>query len=178
MIAAATALAVAVSACAPTNTGTTYSHNQLGRPSTVEYGTIVAANEVTVDGSHSGVGTAVGAGAGAVAGSAIGRSTRANILGGIGGAVLGGLIGYGAEQALTSGKAVQFTVRRHDGSEIAVVQTNEERLQVGDQVQIITGDKTRLVRTANAPAYGYSNASYPPPAPAPAPPQPNWSNPR
>ena len=141
--------ALALSACAPTNTGGTYSNNQLGNTASVETGTIVSTREVNVAGSNSGIGTVAGAGAGAVAGSALGKKTRTNILGAIGGAVLGGIIGHGVEDIATRGKATEFVVQRADGSTFAVVQTNEDNLQPGERVLVVSGDKTRLARDTN-----------------------------
>lgn len=145
-LAACGVMALSLAACEQTNTGKTYSQRQLGNTASVETGTIVSAREVNVEGSNTGVGTVVGAGAGAVAGSALGKKTRTNILGAIGGAVLGGVIGHGVEDMATRGKATEFVVQRADGSTFAVVQTNEENLQAGERVQIVSGDKTRLAR--------------------------------
>jgi outer membrane lipoprotein SlyB len=151
-LAASGLLALSLAACETTNTGKTYSQQQLGNTASVESGTIVSSREVNVAGTNSGIGTVAGAGAGAVAGSALGRSTRTNILGGIGGAVLGGIIGHGVEDMATRGKATEFVVQRADGSTFAVVQTNEDNLQPGERVLIVSGDKTRLSRdTGNLP---------------------------
>ncbi len=145
-LAACGVMAFSLSACEATNTGKTYSQKQLGNTASVETGTIVSSREVNVAGSNTGVGTVVGAGAGAVAGSALGHKTRTNILGAIGGAVLGGVIGHGVEDIATRGKATEFVVQRADGSTFAVVQTNEDNLQPGERVLVVSGDKTRLTR--------------------------------
>ena len=108
-----------------------------------------AVAAINVAGSNSGIGTVAGAGAGAVAGSALGHKTRTNILGAIGGAVLGGIIGHGVEDIATRGKATEFVVQRADGSTFAVVQTNEDNLQPGERVLVVSGDKTRLTRDTN-----------------------------
>ncbi len=157
LLATGGALILSLSACEATNTGKTYSQRQLGNTASVETGTVLSTREVNVEGTNSGIGTVAGAGAGAVAGSAIGRNTRTNILGGIGGAVLGGIIGHGVENIATRGKATEFVVQRADGSTFAVVQTNEDNLQPGERVLIVSGDKTRLARDAgnyNAPSQG------------------------
>ena len=44
------------------------------------------------------------------------------------------------------GPAMDFVVREAGGATIAVVQSNEQRFQVGDQVWIVRGDRTRLSR--------------------------------
>jgi len=156
-IAAALALLALVPACAPTNTGNTFSRGAMGVPATVSYGTIVGARPVSVQGSSGGVGTVAGAVAGGVAGSFIGGDWRSNALAGIGGAILGGMAGNAIDRGVSQGQAVEFFVRPdHGGQDIAVVQTNEEQLQVGDRVVIASGDRTRLSRAGGgAPAtYG------------------------
>jgi outer membrane lipoprotein SlyB len=139
-----------VPACAPQNTGTTFSPNAMGRPATVNFGTIVGARPVTVQGS-SGVGTVAGAVAGGVAGSFIGGDWRSNALAGIGGAIIGGMAGNAIERGVTQGQATEFFVRMDQGGDMSVVQTNEEGLQVGERVVVASGDRTRLSRAAGGP---------------------------
>lgn len=144
------ALLALVPACAPQNTGTTFSPNAMGRPAAVNFGTIVGARPVTVQGS-SGVGTVAGAVAGGVAGSFIGGDWRSNALAGIGGAIIGGMAGNAIERGVTQGQATEFFVRMDQGGDMSVVQTNEEGLQVGDRVVVASGDRTRLSRAAGGP---------------------------
>jgi len=148
-----------VVACAPHNTGSTYTAAGLGRAASVSYGTIVGVRPVEVAGSQSGLGALGGAAVGGVAGSQVGGDWRSQTLMGIGGAVLGGLAGNAIEGGVTRTNAVEFVVRQDQGGDIAVVQTNEEGLQVGDRVVINRGDRTRLSRAAGAPPAG----SYAPP---------------
>ncbi len=135
-----------LSACAPQYTGTTYSGYEIGRPAAIDRGVIVAARDVEVRGPNSGVGTVVGAGTGAVAGSYIGHGGRGTILGVIGGAVIGGIVGTVVEDAANRGQATEFIIQRQDGAQFSVVQTNEDRLQVGERVLVIYGAQTRLAR--------------------------------
>ena len=132
--------------CAPRQTASTYSPQQMGRAATVMKGKIISMREVNVSGSQSGIGATTGAAAGAVAGSNVGGSTRSNILGAIGGAVVGGIAGATVEQAATEGKAVEFIIQQENGQSIAVVHTNEESLAVGDPVMILRSDRVRIVR--------------------------------
>lgn len=150
-----------VAACAPQQTGATYSSAAIGRAASVSYGTIVGMRPVQVQGNSSGVGTAAGAVAGGVAGSFIGGDWRSNALAGLGGAVLGGLAGNAIGRGVSDGQAVEFFVREDQGGDISVVQTNEEGLQVNDRVVIARGDRTRLSRAAGGPPPG---AYAPPPA--------------
>jgi outer membrane lipoprotein SlyB len=132
--------------CAPSETGRTYTRDQINRPANVSAGTILSMREVTVQ-SRGGPGTLVGATAGGVAGSFIGGDWRANVLAGLAGAVVGGVAGNLAEGALASGTATEFIIEVDGGGTIAVVQTNEDGFRVGDRVTILTGDRARLVRT-------------------------------
>jgi outer membrane lipoprotein SlyB len=130
---AALALLAAVPACAPANTGTTVSRNALGGAASVSFGTIVGTRPVQVAGTG-GVGAIGGAVAGGVAGSFIGGDWRSNALAGIGGAIIGGLAGSAIERG-----------------DSAVVQTNEEGLQVGDRVVVTRGERVQLSRAAGGP---------------------------
>jgi len=147
-VAAVLLLLGGVAACAPQNTGSTYSAYGLGQSGHVSYGTVVGTRPVRIAGSQSGIGAVTGAAAGGIAGSFVGGDWRSRALVGIGGAVVGGLAGNAIEGAATQGTAVEFIVREDRGGDIAVVQTNEEGLQVGDRVVISRGDRTRLSRAA------------------------------
>jgi outer membrane lipoprotein SlyB len=167
---AALALIALVPACAPQNTGSTVSASAMGGAAHVSYGTIVGSRPVQVQGSGRGVGTIGGAVAGGVAGSFIGGDWRSNALAGLGGALLGGLAGNAIEGGVTRGTAIEFIVREDRGGDIAVVQTNEEGLQVNDRVVITRGDRVRLSRAAGGPppgAYVPPQGAYAPPGYAP-----------
>lgn len=164
-------LGLAVTACAPQNTGATYSSAGLGRAASVSYGSIVGSRPVQVQGGSGGLGTAAGAVAGGVGGSFIGGDWRSNVLAGLGGALLGGLAGNAIEGGVGTRQAIEFVVREDRGGDIAVVQTNEEGLQVGDRVVINRGDRTRLSRAAGGPPPGVAyvpSAEYAPPGYAPS----------
>jgi outer membrane lipoprotein SlyB len=149
---AALALLALIPACAPRETGSTVPSAALGGQAYVSYGTIVGSRPVQVRGSG-GIGTVGGAVAGGIAGSFIGGDTRSNLLGALGGAVLGGLAGGAAERGVTGGQAIEFIVREDGRGDVAIVQTNEDELQVGDRVVITRGDRVRLARAAG-PAPG------------------------
>ncbi|MBM3622207.1 MAG: hypothetical protein FJX20_16110 [Alphaproteobacteria bacterium] len=143
-------MAGALAACGPQQSAS-YSRGELQRPGFVEAGQIVAMEDVPVDGTSTGIGR-LGAGvAGGVAGSAIGGGGRGSIITAVIGAVGGAFAGDAIERGVTSGTATRFYVRRDDGSLINVVQTNENRLQVGDRVMMIEGGgKLRLTRDSGA----------------------------
>ncbi|MBE9606788.1 glycine zipper 2TM domain-containing protein [Acetobacteraceae bacterium H6797] len=147
---------------------------------------------VTVQGSPGGVGTVAGAAAGGIAGSFIGGDPRSNLLGALGGAIIGGVAGNAIERGATTGQAIEFTIRTAQG-DIALVQSNEENLQVGEQVRILRGERTRISRDVAVPPPGaypppsttYQTPGYPPPGyqppaypPQPAYPDPNYPPPR
>jgi outer membrane lipoprotein SlyB len=146
--AACLAAVLALGACGPRNTNTTYTPADIGRSAQVSYGVIVSMRPVTIQGQGAGVGTLGGAAAGGVAGSFIGGDPRANILGAIGGAIIGGLAGTMAERSATTGEAMEFIIREDDGQTISVVQTNEERFQAGERVVLTRGARTRIGRVA------------------------------
>jgi outer membrane lipoprotein SlyB len=137
----------ALAACGPAQTANVVDARALGRPGAVSTGTIVAMRPVQVQGT-TGIGAPVGAVAGGVIGSGIGGGWRANALGAIGGAVVGGLAGAAVEQGVTGGTAVEFIIRDDRGGEFAVVQTNEDRLMVGDRVRVVHAERTRITRMA------------------------------
>jgi outer membrane lipoprotein SlyB len=151
-LAAALALILAVPACAPTNTGSTFTPAAMGSAARVSFGTIVSARPVQVQGgTGGGLGGVGGAVAGGLVGSTIGGDWRAQMLAGVGGALVGGAVGSAAERNLSSGTAVAFVVQEDRGSAFEVVQTNEDSLAVGERVMISRGDRVRLSRATNAP---------------------------
>jgi outer membrane lipoprotein SlyB len=150
-LAAALALILAVPACAPTNTGSTFTPGAMGAAAQVSFGTIVSARPVQVQGSSGGLGGVGGAVAGGLVGSTIGGDWRAQMLAGVGGALVGGAVGAAAERNLSSGTAVAFVVQEDRGSAFEVVQTNEDSLAIGERVMISRGDRVRLSRATNAP---------------------------
>lgn len=150
-VAALLALILAVPACAPTNTGSTFTPGQMGSAAPVSFGTILSARPVQVQGGTGGLGGVGGAVAGGLVGSTIGGDWRAQMLGGVGGALVGGVAGAAAERSLSSGTAVAFVVQEDRGSAFEVVQTNEESLAAGERVMISRGDRVRLSRATSAP---------------------------
>lgn len=146
VVAVAAPLLLAAAGCAPSNTGETYNAAQIGRTAVVTHGTIIGMRDVPVQDRPNGVGTAAGAVAGGVAGSFIGGDWRSNVLAGLAGAVIGGVIGNQVERQVGRGTATEFIIREEDGQTVAVVQTNEAGLMIGDKVRILRSDRTRLQR--------------------------------
>ena len=134
------------SACAPLQPTSSYSREQMGRTATVMKGVVLALRDVKVSGTESGLGATVGATSGGVAGSYIGGDTRAHILGAIGGALVGGIAGAAAERAATKAGAMEFIIEQDNGQLIAIVQTNEESIAVGESVLILRSDRVRVIK--------------------------------
>ncbi|MGC2856689.1 glycine zipper 2TM domain-containing protein [Novispirillum sp. DQ9] len=137
--------AALLAACAP-HSGDAYDRAEMGRPMTLDSGTVVSVREVRVKGTESQVGTGVGAVAGGIAGYQLGGESWINALGAVGGAVIGGLAGSAAERGLTADTAQEIIVQRSDGTSVAVVQKpGDYVLAPGQRVVIVRGDATRVV---------------------------------
>ncbi len=144
-LAACLAVPLALAACGPRNTNTTYTAADVGRTAEVSYGVIVSMRPVAIQGQY-GVGALGGAVAGGTLGSYVGGDPRANILGALGGAIVGGIVGAGVEKSATSGQAMEFIIREDTGQTISVVQTNEENFQPNERVVLTRGARTRIAR--------------------------------
>lgn len=150
-------LAGSLAACAPAAQNSTVSAYAIGSQGWVTYGTIVGMRPVRVTGTRSGLGVGAGALTGGLVGGTIGQGWRSHTVGGVAGALIGGIAGAAIEEGLTSGDAVEFTIQEDGGQPIAVVQTNELALQVGERVAVSRTDRVRLSRAAVPPpaAGGY-----------------------
>lgn len=138
-------IACGLTACGIGDTNTTYERSAIGQQGSVSYGTIISMNVINTAGTDS-VGTLGGAIAGGAAGSMIGGNTAINIIGGVGGAILGGMVGNATEKSLTRDTAMEFIVQKQNGQVIAIVQSNELHLRVGDPVMMITTGGTTRIR--------------------------------
>lgn len=139
---------IALGACTPTPSPTSFSSGEVQRAMRVEVGVIKGVNEVDIRPGQTNVGTATGAALGATGGSLIGRGTRANVAGAIGGAFTGGLLGS-AIQGSQRIQGVELTVELDNGEWIAVVQPGNPRdYRVGDRVRVASGadDTVRVTR--------------------------------
>ena len=139
-------LAFGLMACQTSNTNTTYNRSSIGHRGPTYIGKIIAMNDVNVEGT-SGVGTVAGAVAGGAAGSMLGGNTAINVIGAVGGAVLGGVVGGATEKAISDGTAIEFLVElKYNGQVVAIVQSNELNLRVGDQVVVVEIDGENRIR--------------------------------
>lgn len=128
--------------------GSTYSRDEVKKANKIYMATIVAIDNVTIEGTDSGVGGIGGAILGGVLGSGIGGGTGNDIAiaaGGVGGA----LIGAKAEEKLTRTPALEITVQYTQTGECeAIVQTaGNDNFQVGQTVRVLVDAKgTKRVR--------------------------------
>jgi outer membrane lipoprotein SlyB len=91
--------------------------------------------------------TVAGAVAGGFLGSNIGSGRASNTAGAIGGAMVGSAIASQAQQAMTSRRGIEISVRLDQGGSVAIVQevNPREQFSVGDRVRIISsGGRSRV----------------------------------
>lgn len=137
---ACSVLIIALSGCASSLSGDTYSREEARREQTVRQGTIVSIRAVNVEGTDTGVGKVGGAVFGGVLGSRVDNGHGAwAILGGVLGALGGGVAGTKAEEWVTRKQMLEITIRNDDGRTIAVVQEpGNDTFNVGDRVNILS----------------------------------------
>lgn len=130
---------LALSGCASSLQGDTYSRDDARQVQNVQYGTVEAVRLVVIEGTKTPIGTAAGAVVGGVAGSGVGGG-RGSIIAGVVGAVAGGLAGSAAEEAITKKQGVELVIRKNTGETISVVQQYEPNniFQAGDRVRLMT----------------------------------------
>lgn len=146
-LAFALATSLLFSSCAQDSiTGDTYSRGEAGRAQAVQTGRITSIRPVKIEGGSQG-GALAGAIAGGVLGSNIGSGRASNTAGAIGGAMVGSAIGSQAQQAMTSRRGIEISVRLDQGDSVAIVQevNPREQFSVGDRVRIISsGGRSRV----------------------------------
>ena len=136
--------ATALAGCA-TTTGNSVAANQTQVAQSVQFGTVIASRNVSVQGNQGA--KAAGAVIGGIAGAALGQ----NIGGGTGkvlatgaGATAGAAAGLAAGNAAGTRQSIEWTVRLESGQTIAVIQSTPT-FAVGQRVQVIGGGtNTRL----------------------------------
>ena len=128
---------VAVAGCETSPSSSTFNRSEVGVAQTVEWGTITAIRDVTIQNDSRGVATVTGALLGGIAGSTIGRGTRANTAGAVAGAAAGGAVGRGMARGNHPG--VEITVQLESGRTVAVAQDGRSTdYRVGDRVRVTT----------------------------------------
>ena len=114
-------------------------------------GRVVSIREVPLRSGNSGVsnGTFVGGGLGAAGGAAIGAATTNSVVGAVVGGLLGAIGGAIAGTAIDSNgsttRGIEVTVQRDDGQKVAIAQSDDGDIQMGDRVNIVT-DRNGVAR--------------------------------
>lgn len=143
--AAALVLVSAFAACTAPTGGDIVTSGEAQTARAVQYGTVVSARNVTVQGGEGEqlLGAIVGGVAGAALGNEIGGG-RGQDLATVAGAAGGVAAGQAAARAAGSRASIEWTVQLDSGQTIAVVQ-REPTFSIGQRVQVIGGGgSTRL----------------------------------
>ena len=132
-------LAVGVTGCAPYGTsGQKYDRYETKTAYTVEYGKVVSARQVKIDGEYGVIGTWGGASVGSAVGSGVGAGTGRRVASAVGG-VAGAVAGQAIEKEITSETGLEIIIALEDGGNIAIVQANDVIFAAGEEVQIFFG---------------------------------------
>jgi outer membrane lipoprotein SlyB len=120
--------------------GNVYTRDQARTSQSVNYGTILRVDLVTIEGTQSGAGTLAGGAMGGALGSAVGSGSGRTIAT-VGGAILGGITGSAVEKGVTTAQGVELEVEQDNGEILVVVQENDAVYRVGDRVRILRDNK-------------------------------------
>jgi len=130
-------LVVMVTACASSKSGKVYSRDETQHVQTVEVGTVIAVDNVLIEGTKTPIGAAAGTVAGGVIGAGSADSSGDRVRGVIG-AVVGGVIGAAAEEGFTRRKGQEITIELDEGGVISIVQEADQKIAINDTVRILT----------------------------------------
>ena len=119
--------------------GNTYSGSQVRSAQTVQYGTVVSVQPVTLEEDRPAVlGTVGGGVVGGVLGNMVGGG-RGKTLATIAGAALGAAGGYAGEKALTKQNGLEITVELENGQQLSIVQAADQQFSPGERVRVLRG---------------------------------------
>ncbi|HET9067786.1 MAG TPA: hypothetical protein VFN28_04015 [Amaricoccus sp.] len=139
------AFGVAALAACTQPSGDVVAANQAQTAQSVQFGTVISARNVTVQGGQGAqaAGAIVGGIAGAALGQNVGRGTGQVLATGAG-ATAGAAAGLQAGKAAAGHQSIEWTVRLESGQTITVIQASPT-FSVGQRVQVIGGGtNTRL----------------------------------
>lgn len=126
-----------LTACMPeSRSGNVYSRDQARTSHSVNYGTVLRVEEVTIEGTQSGAGTVAGGAMGGALGSAVG-SGSGRAIATVGGAIIGGIAGSAIEKGVTTDAGLEIEVELDNGELLLVVQEKDDIYRVGDRVRVI-----------------------------------------
>ena len=133
-------LALAMLSAGCTNySGNTSSGSQVRSAQTVQYGTVVSVQPVTLEEDRPAVlGTVGGGVVGGVLGNMVGGG-RGKTLATIAGAALGAAGGYAGEKALTKQNGLEITVELENGQQLSIVQAADQQFSPGERVRVLRG---------------------------------------
>jgi outer membrane lipoprotein SlyB len=126
-----TAMAVITSACAYSASGQSYPRHETRLAYDVEYGEVVSARAVDIEGGAS----LIGLWGGAEVGRAVGNTSVTRAVGSVAGAVAGQAI----ERKITSEEGLEIIVRLDRDDTIAVVQAADVEFAPGERVRVLFG---------------------------------------
>lgn len=130
-----------LNACTPALTGSNFGRNEVRVINEVYYGTIKHLRTVNIDGANTGQGTAAGAASGALAGNTFGGSGVNQAFATIGGGLLGGIVGSGAEEKISSSRGLEMLIVLEGGRPIAIVQQpGRDQFSVGQRVRVMSAN--------------------------------------
>jgi outer membrane lipoprotein SlyB len=139
-------VALIIGGCASSRSDSVYSRSQARQAHSVYYGTVLEVQEVTIEGTQSGIGAISGGVLGGVAGSAIGGGKGSNIAAAAG-AIGGMLAGAAAEKGVTTKDGLEIMVELDSGELKVIVQEKDNVYAVGNRVRLIAApDGTWRVR--------------------------------
>ncbi len=133
-------MTVSVTGCStPSASAGVYTYGQAQSEQIVRLGTITDMRPVVIQKERSsGAGMIAGGALGGVAGSGVGGGVGRD-LAIVGGAVLGALAGEKIEEQMGKTQGVELTIRLDNGETRVVAQADDQRLSVGQRVQVISG---------------------------------------
>jgi outer membrane lipoprotein SlyB len=166
-------LPLALPACGPRFSPDAYATRAVQQANRVEQGVIIGRRTVRVQ-MEGTTGAATGAAAGGIVGSQAPGGNMAGAIGAVGGALVGGLFGTAAERVAGDTTAFEYIVRKTNAELVSVTQRDEQALDVGLRVLVISGAQARIVADYTLPgqpaptSLPAENPAGPEPAAAPA----------
>jgi outer membrane lipoprotein SlyB len=131
-----------------------YSSREVGRATSVNFGTVLAVREIAIKGEQTGLGAATGGAIGGVAGSQFGRS-GGKVASTLGGVLVGGLAGAATEQAIADRRGLEYTVTLQSGTTLTIAQeraAGDRILQPGERVMVqMSGTHQRVLPADQLP---------------------------
>ena len=136
LIAIVAAVCLLVGCFPESRSGSVYTRDQARTSQSVNYGTILRVDPVTIEGTQTGAGTVAGGAMGGALGSAVGGGSG-RVISTVGGAIVGGIAGAAIEKGVTTVQGVEIEVQLDNGELLVVVQENDAVYRVGDRIRVL-----------------------------------------